>query len=95
MERYRVELQELLGFVERLQVFEQRGEQIAESADNLVSQLEGNWSGTAADAHQAEHEKWCAAAAEMREAAAQLRQAADAAHRNYTEVIEINTAMWP
>jgi WXG100 family type VII secretion target len=95
MDRYRVELQELLAFVKRLQAFEQRGEQIAAGVDNLVSQLGGNWSGTAADAHQAEHDQWSAAATEMREAAAQLRQAADRAHRNYSEVIEINTAMWP
>ncbi|ORW01390.1 WXG100 family type VII secretion target [Mycobacterium kyorinense] len=95
MDRYRVELHELLGFVERLQAFESRAEQICESADNLVNQLDGNWSGTAAGAHQAEHDEWIAAAAEMREAATQLRRAADTAHRNYSELIEINTAMWP
>ncbi|WP_343574757.1 WXG100 family type VII secretion target [Mycobacterium sp.] len=95
MDRYRVELEDLRAFVQRLQEFEQRGEQIADGVDNLVTQLGGNWSGAAADAHQAEHDEWTAAATEMREAAAQLRQAADRAQRTYSEVIEINTAMWP
>lgn len=95
MDRYRVELEELLAFVERLHVFEDRGEQLASGIDNLVNTLGENWSGAAADAHQAEHDKWAAALAQMREAAAQLRRTAEGTHRNYTEVIEINTAMWP
>lgn len=95
MEQYRVALEELLGFAERLEAFGKHAEQIAESADNLAGHLNGNWSGGAAEAHQAEHEKWVAAAAEMRQAVAQLRTAARTAHSNYTEVVDINTAMWP
>jgi WXG100 family type VII secretion target len=94
MDRYKVELEELLSFVEKLQAFDKRAENLVDGVDNLVKQLGGNWSGTAADAHQAEHDEWMAAATEMCEGLAELRKAADTAHRNYSEVVAINTAMW-
>lgn len=93
--RYRVELEELLAFVDRLQSFEQRAEMVAESVDKQVAALHGTWSGDGADAHKAHHDEWMAADSQMREALAVLRDAATKAHRNYSEAIEINTAMWP
>jgi WXG100 family type VII secretion target len=95
MSRYRVELEELLAFVDRLQAFEQRAETVAADVDKQIADLHGSWFGNAAEAHQSHHDEWMAAAAQMREALGDLREAASKAHRNYTEVIEINTAMWP
>ncbi|ORW04561.1 WXG100 family type VII secretion target [Mycobacterium kyorinense] len=95
MNRYRIELEELSAFVDRLEAFEQRAESIAADVDQQIAQLHEGWFGSAAEQHQARHNEWMAAAEEMREAVAELRAAAKTAHRNYTEVIAINTAMWP
>lgn len=96
MKPYRVELEELLAFVERLRAFEQRASTISESVNRQIDALhDGNWSGEAAEAHRGRHVEWQQAETQMREALSQLRDAATKAHRNYSEVIEINTAMWP
>jgi WXG100 family type VII secretion target len=79
--RYRVELDELSDFVERLQSFEQRAESLAARVDGQVVDLHATWSGGAAAAHRARHDEWMAGADKMREALAQLRAAAHKAHR--------------
>ena len=43
--RYRVELDELLAFVDRLQSFEQRAEAIAARVDGQVASLHDAWTG--------------------------------------------------
>jgi WXG100 family type VII secretion target len=93
--RYRVELEELSAFVEKLQAFEQRAESIAARVDGQIADLHASWSGSAASAHRAHHDEWMSAASQMREALSQLREAARVAHRNYSDVIEVNIAMWP
>jgi WXG100 family type VII secretion target len=93
--RYRVELEELLAFVETLQAFEQHAETIAARVDEQVTSLHDSWSGDAASAHLALHSEWVTAASQMRDALAELREAAHVAHRNYSDVIEVNMAMWP
>jgi WXG100 family type VII secretion target len=91
--RYRVELEELLAFVDRLQSFEQRAEAIAARVDGRVAGLHDSWSGQAAAAHRAQHDEWMAGATQMREALGQLRAAAEHAHRNYTEAAQLNVEM--
>lgn len=96
MDGYRVELEHLLAFVDKLESFEKRAEQLTEFVNNQISQLHnGNWSGTAAAAHRAKHDEWAAAEAQMREALARLRDAARTAHRNYSDAVAANIAMWP
>lgn len=91
--RYRVELEELLAFADTLQAFERRAEAIGSRVDGQIADLHMSWSGDAAAAHRAQHDEWTAAAAQMREALAQLREAAHTAHRNYTEAAQLNVAM--
>jgi|KBSSwiStaDraftv2_1062776.scaffolds.fasta_scaffold2160300_2 WXG100 family type VII secretion target len=96
MSGYRVDLDQLDGFVARVAAFEKRAEQIAESVDGQVDQLhDGHWLGAAAAAHRAKHDEWMAAEAEMREALVRLRDAARTAHQNYSDAVNTNTAMWP
>lgn len=96
MNGYRVELDRLDGFIERVAAFEKRAEQLAEFVNSQVNQLhDGNWSGTAASAHRAKHDEWAAAEAQMREALGRLREAARTAHRNYSDAVAANIAMWP
>ncbi|HEX2213791.1 MAG TPA: WXG100 family type VII secretion target [Mycobacterium sp.] len=91
--RYRVELEELLAFVEKLRGFEQRAEVIAARVDGQIAALHTSWSGDAAAAHRANHDEWTAAATQMREALTQLREAARNAHRNYTDAVKVNLEM--
>lgn len=91
--RYRVELEELLAFVDKLQSFEERAEAIAARVDDQIAALHDTWSGKAAAAHRAQHDEWTAAATQMREALAELREAADNAHRHYSEAAKLNTEM--
>ena len=91
--RYRVELEELLLFVDRLQCFEQRAEAIAARVDGQIATLHDTWAGTAAAAHRAQHDEWIAGAAQMREAVAQLRAAAENAHQHYTDTARLNVEM--
>jgi WXG100 family type VII secretion target len=67
----------------------------AARVDNQVADLHDSWSGDAASAHLALHDEWKTAATQMREALAELREAARVAHRNCSGVIEVNMAMWP
>ena len=60
--RYRVELEELLAFVDRLQAFERRAEAIAARVDGQIAELHNTWSGDGASAHRARHDDWMAAA---------------------------------
>jgi WXG100 family type VII secretion target len=91
--RYRVELEELMAFIDRLQSFESRAEAIAARIDGQVAGLHDTWSGQAAAAHRAQHDEWMAGATQMREAVTQLRAAAHHAHRNYTEAGQLNVDM--
>jgi len=91
--RYRVELDELAAFVDRLQSFEQRAEVIATRVDGQIATLQDAWSGTAAAAHRSQHDEWMAGAAQMREALAQLRAAARNAHQHYTDAARLNMEM--
>lgn len=91
--KYRVELDELLAFVDTLQSFEQRAEAIASRVDGQIATLHVGWSGDAAAAHGASHDEWMAAANQMREALSDLRIAADTAHRNYTDAVRTNLEM--
>jgi WXG100 family type VII secretion target len=91
--RYRVELDELLAFVDKLHTFEQRAESIAARVDEQVAGLHESWVGDGAFAHSTLHQEWMSAAQQMREALAQLRGAAHSAHRNYTDAAHLNVAM--
>lgn len=91
--RYRVELDELMSFVDRLQSFQQRAESLAARIDGQVEALHATWSGEAAEEHRARHTEWMTASTEMREALAQLRAAAHNAHQNYTSAGQLNVAM--
>jgi len=91
--RYRVNLEELLAFVDKLQAFGERAEAAAARVECHVSELHTGWSGDAATAHRAQHDEWMAAAAQMREAVADLRETAHRAHTNYTEAARLNVEM--
>ncbi|WP_123029015.1 WXG100 family type VII secretion target [Mycolicibacterium stellerae] len=91
--RYRVELDELLAFVDKLHAFDERADMIAAQVDDRVVALHESWQGKGAVAHYTLHQEWMSTAHQMREALSQLRHAAHAAHSNYTEAARLNVAM--
>jgi WXG100 family type VII secretion target len=93
--RYTVDLDALLTFTDRLVKFNARSEEIATAVDQHIAGLHDSWLGDGATAELEYHEKWMAAAKQMRHGLDDLRKNAQVAHHNYTEVIAINTAMWP
>ncbi|MEN4475752.1 WXG100 family type VII secretion target [Mycolicibacterium cosmeticum] len=95
MTAYKVDLEVLLAFADKLQAFERRVEELAARVDRQVSELHGSWMGESADAQKARHDEWMQAEAQMRESLTELREAAARAHRNYSEAIAANVAMWP
>jgi WXG100 family type VII secretion target len=95
MSRYSVDLDELMAFADRLGRFNERAEAIAGAVDAEIGALHGSWAGLGADAEKEYHATWMRLAGEMRETADALRKSAKDAHRNYTDVAALNSAMWP
>ena len=91
--RYRVELADLLAFADKLHSFEQRAELIATRVDERVADMHTSWDGHGATGHLAQHRRWIAAAGQMREALAQLKETAHDAHRHYTDAVQLNITM--
>ena len=92
---YRVTLEDLSSFIDKLAAFDKNAETITSTVDHLVAQLHVTWSGLGADAHQTRHDEWMKAAENMRDAVMKLRQAANDAHGNYHRAVTANTTMWP
>jgi ESAT-6 family protein len=93
--RYTVDLDALLAFANRLTKFNVRAEEIATAVDQYIAELHTTWLGDGAAAEGQYHEKWMATSKQMRDGLDELRNNAEVAHRNYTQVIAINTTMWP
>jgi WXG100 family type VII secretion target len=94
-DRYTVDLDALSTFADRLARFNARAEEISKAVDQCIADLHGTWAGLAAKADVGHHEKWMEADREMRDGLEGLRKAARVAHLNYSEVVKVNTAMWP
>ena len=68
--------------------------QLAVALEARIDELHLSWEGQAADAHRIAQDVWGQGFAEMRDALARMRQAADTAHRNYTSAAAVNRQMW-
>lgn len=90
-----VDREALLAFIERLEVFETRAEELAASVNKQIDTLhDGNWAGAAAAAHRAQHDEWVANEVQMRDALGKLRALSSNAHSNYESAAQTNAAMW-
>lgn len=92
--RFRVHLAQLSDVIEQIDRFDKHLEAALEQADARVNRLHATWSGQAAQAHRAAHDKWKHGAEQMRAALAVMRQNAAAAHGNYSDAVKANTSMW-
>ena len=93
-EAFRVDPQALADTVQRMVEFQRHAESMLTEIDCLVTNLHAMWTGQGAAAHAEAHRHWARGEAMMREALAQLRSAGATAHRNYTDVMSTNLAIW-
>lgn len=94
MTGFRADLPALARLVDDLARFGARAEQGAADLDDDVGRLSAHWSGAAAAAHGAAHERWSRACGELREALDELEHMVATAHRNYTAAAGANARMW-
>ena len=93
-EAFRVDPQALADAVQRMAEFQRYAEDMLTEIDSLVSNLHTTWTGQGAAAHAEAHRHWARGEEMMREALAQLRTAGATGHRNYTDAMSTNLAMW-
>jgi WXG100 family type VII secretion target len=91
---YSVDLDQLDHVIEGMGTFDTALDEHMKKLDARINRLHTTWSGDAARAQKAEHDKWMQAAREMRHAMATMRSAARTAHGNYTRAIAANVSMW-
>ncbi|MGH3624214.1 MAG: WXG100 family type VII secretion target [Sciscionella sp.] len=84
----------LCDVVEQMSRFETYLDTALEDVDARVDQLHATWTGAAADAQRAAHDRWKRGAQEMRAALTVMRQIASTAHANYSGAAEANVSMW-
>jgi WXG100 family type VII secretion target len=89
-----VDPQALADAVHRMAAFQRCAEDTAAEIDSRVTRLHTSWTGDAATAHAEAHQHWVRGEAMMREALAQLKKVASAAHANYAGAISTNVGMW-
>lgn len=93
-EQYSVDREGLAERVDDLAAFEAHAEETIKEAEQLAKAFEQLWVSTAAEEHQKAHAEWAKGAQEMRDALAEIRQAAANAHANYTSATAVNTGFW-
>jgi WXG100 family type VII secretion target len=67
---------------------------LGEDIARQMALLQSQWEGLAADAQREAQEEWASGMTAMREALAELRDAAELAHQNYTGAATTNLEMW-
>lgn len=85
------ELSEVVGDLTRC---EHQLLRLGEDIARQMAVLQSQWEGLAADAQREAQEEWASGMAAMRSALAELREAADLAHTNYTSAASTNLDMW-
>ncbi len=92
---FTINTEELADIVADMAHFDTDAEATCTEVDQLVEKLHVSWTGDAASAQRAAHERWTRGAEEMRSAIGDLKTSGDTAHANYTGAVTANQAMWP
>lgn len=94
MTGFRADLEALADLVGRIEAFDRGATSIAADLEHDARRLAGQWSGAAADRHDAAYRRWTQAHAELRRAASELAGFVRTAHANYTGAAGANERMW-
>ncbi|MFW0783595.1 WXG100 family type VII secretion target [Gordonia sp. CPCC 206044] len=92
---YRVDLNEVEVFTDALGDFVKFVEDRVGALDARIDDLHVSWTGEAASAHRDAHDRWRSGAVEIRQAMADIRQAAQRSHTAFVGVQELHRKMWP
>lgn len=93
-QKFTINTDQLADIVGDMAKFDSDAESVCNDAEQTVARLHQSWTGEAADAQRAAHERWTKGASEMRSAVADLRKAGDTAYANYTDAVRANQGMW-
>jgi len=94
MTAFHADLEALDDLVVRLRAFDARAGQLGADLDTDARRLGGCWTGPAASAHLAAHERWMAAHRRVGAAADELARLVRTAHANYAAAAMTNVRMW-
>lgn len=94
VDNYSLDADELDAVITDLERTETALDAFTTDLEAQLRTLHDTWEGLAARAHVVAHEEWTTGMKDMREAIADLRAAARAAHGNYTGAAETNRSMW-
>ncbi|EFV15054.1 WXG100 family type VII secretion target [Segniliparus rugosus] len=92
--KYVADLDQMDSTVSRMEAFENQVQSWTEEIDAEVKKLHVSWSGDAASAQQADHDRWTKDAQAAKEALEKLKAVMRKAHENYTGANTANKAMW-
>ncbi|MBB4853394.1 WXG100 family type VII secretion target [Mycobacteroides chelonae] len=93
--RYRVDLEALESFADKLAAFDRVAEKCTSEVDARIRDLHTVWTGADAAAQAAYHQEWLEGFAQMRKVQEELEDSARASHFQYNQAIEHNRKMWP
>jgi WXG100 family type VII secretion target len=91
---YVIDLEELDSVIARLENCEQALETLSTDIEKQMSVLHETWEGLSAQAQREAQEEWDQGLTDMREALADMRQAARTAEHNYRLAIKTNQSLW-
>ena len=94
MGAFKVDPAVLLAVADRMSEFEQHMEQALAQLEAVERRLGTAWDGSGGQAQAAAQQRWTEGAAEMRQALAELRKAAEGAHENYHGAAQTNLRNW-
>lgn len=92
--RFTVDAGELDAVIADVERTEDALSALTDDIEAQIRALHTTWAGLAAQAQTAAQAEWNAGMVAMRQAMADLRAAARAAHGNYTQAAEANVTMW-
>ncbi|MBA3782815.1 MAG: WXG100 family type VII secretion target [Nocardioides sp.] len=92
--RFTIDADELDAVIADVEQTEAELQTLTHDLERQIKALQSVWEGLAADAQLAAQHEWETGMLAMRQAMAELRAAARAAHGNYTGAANANTEMW-
>ncbi|MGL6236356.1 MAG: WXG100 family type VII secretion target [Segniliparus sp.] len=93
-DRYVADLDQMDSTVSRMEAFENQVQSWLDEIDHEIAKLHLTWSGDAASAQKADHDRWTKDMQDAKAALESLKTVMRQAHTNYQGANTANTAMW-
>ncbi|MDY6998145.1 MAG: WXG100 family type VII secretion target [Actinomycetota bacterium] len=89
-----VDLAALRAAISHMEEFGAQVDECLEEIDVTMAALRRAWHGGGSEAQALAQQQWEDGADQMDQALSALRQIAEAAHRNYSDAVRMNSQMW-